>query len=313
MKAKLLILAGLAAVAMLAMALAPSMSTAADPKAKEPKASAKADAPAGAYDPTHAQGYNAQQAKQMEAVLPEKAFATPAKPRKLLVYVESKGYYHDSIPLIAAMIKAMGDKTGAWETTFSQDVGVFSPEGLAPYDGVFMDNTVGEHPNTDEGKKALLDYVKGGKGFMACHAGADCNHKWPEYADLVGGEFVGHVWGVVKASIRNEDPSSPLTSMFPPGGFTAWEEYYTFKVPTQQKPQGFSRDKVHVLLSIDVVASKLDPNKGEFKDGDYAISWIKKYGEGRVFYTAYGHQHEICWSKPIVASTWRASSTHWAT
>ena len=73
-------------------------------------------------------------------------------------------------------------------------------------------------------------------------------------------------------------------------------------MPTQQKPQGFSRDKLHVLLSIDVVASKLDPNKGEFKDGDYAISWIKKYGDGRVFYTAYGHQNELMWSKPILAS-----------
>ena len=217
MKTKLLlILTVLAAAALAVVALAPSMSTAADPKGKTKADAPKTDAPAGAYDPTHAQGYNAQQAKQMEAALPEKAFATPAKPRKLLVYVESKGYYHGSIPIIAAAIKAIGEKTGAWETTYSQDVGVFSPEGLAPYDGVFMDNTVGEHPNTDEGKKALLDYVKGGKGFMACHAGADCNHKWPEYADLIGAEFVGHVWGVVKASIRNEDPKSPLTSMFPP-------------------------------------------------------------------------------------------------
>jgi uncharacterized protein len=302
MRAKLLVLAGIAVTALVAGTLVSTLipTVAA---AGAGKGAPKTDAgPAGAYDPTHAQGYNAQQAKQMEAALPEKAFAKPAKARKLLVYVESKGYYHDSIPLIAAMIKAMGDKLGTWETTYSQDVNVFSPEGLAPYDGVFMDNTVGEHPNTDEGKKALLDYVKGGKGFMACHAGADCNHKWDDYADLVGAEFVGHVWGVVKASIRNEDPTSPLTSMFPATGFTAWEEYYTFKVPTQKKPQGFSRDKLHVLLSIDVVASNLDPNKGEFKDGDYAISWIKKYGDGRVFYTAYGHQHEICWSKPIVAS-----------
>jgi uncharacterized protein len=298
MKTKWLIFTGLAAaVAVLALAAAPSFSTAANPKGKD---AAKADAPAGEYDPTHAQGYNAQQGKQMEAALPTEACVKPAKPRKLLVYVESKGYYHASIPIVAAAIKGIGDKTGAWETTFGNDPAVFTPENLAKYDGVFMDNTVTESPNTDEGKKALLDFVKGGKGFMACHAGADCNHKWPEYADLVGAEFVAHWWGVIKASNRIEDPTSPLVSMFPKEGFIAWEEIYTFKKPTAAKPQGYSRDKVHVLLSLDVVASKVDPSKGDFKDGDYALSWIKKYGDGRVFYTAYGHQNELMWSKPIL-------------
>ena len=290
MRTQLLVLAGLVAVALVAVAVAPSISTAANPKAP---------AATGGYDAVAKS--RPDEIKKMEAALPAKAFAQPAKPRKLLVYVESNGYYHDTIPLIAATIKAMGDKTGAWETTYSEDVNVFSPEGLAPYDAVFMDNTVGEHPNTDAGKKALLDFVKGGKGFMACHAGADCNHGWAEYQDLVGGEFFGHVWGEPKASVRVEDPASPLCTMLPKTGFTAQEEYYTFKAPTTQRPQGFSRDKLHILLSIDVATSKLDPNLGQFKDGDYAVSWIHKYGEGRVFYTAFGHRHEHFWSAPLLA------------
>jgi uncharacterized protein len=304
MRMKWLIPVGFIAVVVLALAVAPSFSTAADSKAKAdaPKSDTpKSDATAGSYDPARAQGYNAQQGKQMEAALPDKAFVKPEKPRKLLVYVESKGYYHASIPIVAAAIKGIGDKTGAWETTFGNDPAVFTAENLAKFDGVFMDNTVTESPNTDEGKKALLDFVKGGKGFMACHAGADCNHKWAEYADLIGAEFVAHWWGVIKASNRIEDPTSPLVSMFPKEGFIAWEEIYTFKKPTGAKPQGYNRDKVRVLLSLDVAASKVDPSKGDFKDGDYALSWIKKYGDGRVFYTAYGHQNELMWSKPILA------------
>ena len=293
MRTRLSILAGLAAMGVLALVAVPTLSTAAD-----------TSAPAGEYDPAQAKGYNAQQAKNMEAALPTEAYAKPAKPRKLLVYVESKGYYHASIPIVAAAIKGIGDKTGAWETSFGNDPAVFTPENLAKYDGVFMDNTVTEAPNTDAGKKALLDFVKGagggGKGFMACHAGADCNHKWDDYADLIGAEFMAHWWGVIKASNRIEDPTSPLVAMFPKEGFIAWEEIYTFKMPTPKKPQGYSRDKVHVLLSLDVVASKVDPAKGDFKDGDYALSWIKKYGDGRVFYTAYGHQVELMWSKPIL-------------
>jgi hypothetical protein len=34
-------------------------------------------------------------------------------------------------------------------------------------------------------------------------------------------------------------------------------------------------------------------------DGDFAMTWIKPYGKGRVFYCALGHQHELFWN-PIV-------------
>jgi uncharacterized protein len=294
MKTRLLVLAGLTAI----MATLVALSMSAGVAGAAGKAAAKA--PAGPYDPTTQQGYKADEVKKMEAALPTEAMAKPAKPRKLMVYVESKGFYHDSIPLIATTIKAMGDKLGTWETTYANDPSVFTAENLAKYDAIFMDNTVGEHPNTDEGKKALLDFVKGGKGFMACHAGADCNHSWAEYQELVGGEFFGHVWGEPKASVRNEDPKNILCSMLPKEGFTAQEEYYTFKVPTQQRPQAYSRDKLRILLSIDVATSKLDPSKGQFKDGDYAVSWIHPYGQGRVFYTSLGHRHEHFWSAPIL-------------
>jgi hypothetical protein len=293
-------LAGILAMAIVVAALATRTTSAADPtKGKAAKAAPGAST-GGDYDPlTKAKP---DELKKMEAALPAKAIATPAKPRKLLVYVESKGYYHDSIPLIAATIKAMGDKTGAWETTFCDDVTIFNDaEKLGKFDAIFMDNTVGEHPNTDEGKKNLVAFVKGGKGLMACHAGADCNHPWAEYQEMVGGEFDGHVWGEPKASVRNEDPTSPLCIMFDAKGFTAQEEYYTFKTPDARRPEGYSRDKLHILLSLDLDASKLDPSKGHRKDGDYAVSWIHKYGDGRVFYTSLGHRHEHFWSAPILA------------
>jgi hypothetical protein len=299
MRTKLLILAGFAAAALLVTAVMTTSSPAAG-AGKGKTDAAKAD-PAGPYDPAKAPGYRPEEVKKMEAALPTKAPAKPIKPRKLMVYVESKGFYHDSIPLIATTIKAMGDKLGTWETTYANDPSVFTPEELAKYDAVFMANTVGEHPNTDAGKAAFVAFLKGGKGLMACHAGADCNHPWAEYQDMTGGEFDGHVWGEPKASVRNEDPTSPLCSMFDPKGFTAQEEYYTFKTPDAKRAEGYSRDKLHILLSIDLETSKLDPTKGHRKDGDYAVSWIHQYGQGRVFYTSLGHRHEHFWSAPILA------------
>ena len=35
-------------------------------------------------------------------------------------------------------------------------------------------------------------------------------------------------------------------------------------------------------------------------DGDFAMSWIKDYGKGRVFYCALGHQKEIFWDPAIL-------------
>jgi uncharacterized protein len=302
MRTKWLVLAGLAAAVMvLAMAVAPSFSTAADTKDKaKAEAPKQPNVPAGPYDPATAKGANAVEFKKMEAALPTEAPAKPAKPRKLLVFVGSTGFYHDAEPIAAAAIKAMGDKLGTWETTFSSEDSIFSAESLAKFDGVFMNNTNGNHITTDEAQKALSEFVKGGKGLMGTHAGGDCNHSWAGYFDLIGGEFDGHVWGVPKASVRNEDPKSPLCSMFPEQGFVAPEEYYTFKTPTEQRPQGYSREKLHILLSIDLETSKLDPSKGHRKDGDYAVSWIGKVGEGRVFYCSMGHLHEHFWSPPML-------------
>ena len=281
MRPKLVLLAGLAALAMTLVAfgvLGP----------------AAAPAATGGYDALAKSNPN--EVKQMEAALPTEAFAKPAKPRKLLVYVESKGYYHDSIPIAAATIKAMGDKLQTWETTFTEDVNIFSPEGLAPYDGVFMDNTVGDHPNTDAGKAAFVAFVKSGKGLMGCHAAADCNHGWAEYQDMLGGEFAGHPWG--KVSVKNEDPQSPLMGMFGGKGFVINEEIYTFKPTDAKRPEGYSRDKLHVLLSVDMENSKLKDTTR--KDGDYALAWIHEYGQGRVFYCAFAHAHDHFWNPTLL-------------
>jgi type 1 glutamine amidotransferase len=49
-----------------------------------------------------------------------------------------------------------------------------------------------------------------------------------------------------------------------------------------------------VLLSIDVDKTDLNQGRGCLKpcvraDNDYALSWIRSYGKGRVFYTSLGH------------------------
>jgi type 1 glutamine amidotransferase len=44
-----------------------------------------------------------------------------------------------------------------------------------------------------------------------------------------------------------------------------------------------------------------DANKGNSgAEGPYYQSWIKNYGQGRVFYCAFGHREEHMWNPPLL-------------
>jgi type 1 glutamine amidotransferase len=125
---------------------------------------------------------------KMMAALPDKAYAKPAKPRKLLVYAidnetPSKGFVHASIALQAATVKAIGDKLGTWSTTLSYNPNDINTENLKQYDAILLDSTTGcflDQPGdkaaTDARRAALLAFVRGGKGLAGIHASTDSYH-----------------------------------------------------------------------------------------------------------------------------------------
>ena len=118
----------------------------------------------------------------MMAALPATAPAKPAQPRKVLIWsrLPSSGYQHSSIPLAAKTIEELGKKTGAWTSVTSWDPGVFTADNLKQYDAIFMSNTTGsfldkagDQATTDARRKALVDFVRGGKGIAGVHATGD--------------------------------------------------------------------------------------------------------------------------------------------
>jgi hypothetical protein len=118
-------------------------------------------------------------------VLPDKPPATPQKARRVLVFsrIPSSGFQHSSIPLAMKTIEALGKKTGAWTTEWAWDPSVFTADNLKQYDAIFLSNTTGtflDDPNdqavTDARRKALLDFVRGGKGVAGIHATGDSYH-----------------------------------------------------------------------------------------------------------------------------------------
>ena len=120
----------------------------------------------------------------MVAALPEKAPAKPRKPRRVLVLGRAAGYVHSSIPLAARTIEEMGRKTGAWSTTITYDAADINEKNLAQYDALFLASTTGEFLDdphdaaaTAARRKALLDFVRGGKGLAGIHAASDSYHQ----------------------------------------------------------------------------------------------------------------------------------------
>jgi type 1 glutamine amidotransferase len=237
--------------------------------------------------------------------------SAPAKKHLLAIGDVRSGFQHDSVSHALATIDRLGYESGIYVTYIRTDSQLLTkgkierhdprtPElganinakNLDYFDAIFFMGT-GENDLTDQQKKDLLAFVHDdGKGFVAAHTGDDAFFTWPEFGEMVGGYFDNHPWGQFDAPVVVEDPNFPAMKAFPLS-FTIHDEIYVHKAP-------YSRDKVHVLASLD--ASKLDYAKAQQlhrTDKDFPVAWSKNYGKGRVFYSTFGHAAET-WDDPRV-------------
>jgi len=209
--------------------------------------------------------------------------AAPAKKQVLVVSV-TKGTRHSSIPLGEEIIKNLGDKSGLWETTYARTdeelQKLTTADALKSFDLVLFNNTTGDIPLAD--RQAFLNWVRAGGNVAGIHAATDTLHSWPEYIDMIGGEFEGH-GRQLEVEFLVQDPSHPAAKGLPKI-FKAKEEVYLFK--------NFSPDKVRVLLA-------LNKHPNTYLPGYYPISWVRMYGKGRVFYTALGHREDLLGSDVV--------------
>jgi type 1 glutamine amidotransferase len=130
----------------------------------------------------------------MMAALPATAPAKPKQPRKVLVLAKAAGFVHSSIPLAARTVEEMGKKTGAWSTTITYDPADINEANLKQYDAIFLASTTGaflddrnDAAATAARKKALLEFVRSGKGLAGIHAASDSYHQNAPAADAPAG------------------------------------------------------------------------------------------------------------------------------
>jgi uncharacterized protein len=222
--------------------------------------------------------------------------AAQSPPKKhLLVIGEEKGYRHEAVSHAMATIERLGKDSGLWDTTLRTDTEVltkkkleYNAKNLNDFDAVLF-YTGGDLEMDAQQKADFISFVHDdGKGFIGVHSAAITFGNWPEYVDMIGGYYDEHPWLTFDAPILVEDPNFPGMQKWP-RSFVLRDEIYQMR--------NYSRDKVRVLMRLDV--SKVDmKNKSVHRtDGDFAVTWAKMYGKGRVYYTTLGHVEEN-WDKP---------------
>jgi hypothetical protein len=242
--------------------------------------------------------------RKIEAALPQGA-AKAKRPRRLLVVGlnvhdgQVKGG-HKSIGYANLAIELMGTRTGAYATVFSDDSEMFRPPQLNAFDAVCFNNTAGVLFDDPALRQSLLDFVRNGKGFVGIHAAAATFVQWPRYdqwpafGEMLGAyENGGHPWKPDEViTLKLDDPASPLNAAFGGKSFEISDEVFQFQAP-------YSREKLHVLQSIDCDRTDMSPSRRflpeRYADRDFAMAWIREYGRGRVFYTSVGHNAHQFW------------------
>jgi len=232
---------------------------------------------------------------KIESAVPQRASVEPVQPRTILVFSKTAGYQHGSIPHGIVAFEILGRKTGAFDTVVSEDISMFEPDNLAQFDAVVFLNTTGALFDDPELKASFMGFVKNGKGVIGIHAATDCFYDWPEFGTMMGGYFDGHPGGAnTTVTLKIDDPGHAVNRVFSDGEpFTITDEIYQIKEP-------YSRENLRVLTSIDV--GRTDMNKSGIKrsDNDYAVSWVRSYGKGRVFYCSLGHRNDIFWNPTVL-------------
>ncbi len=245
------------------------------------------------------------------------ARADSAAPVKhVLFFTKSSGWEHSVIkrengqPSWAEKILTEQGAARGVEFTFTKDGSLITPDYLKKFDAV-MFYTTGDltFPGNDkqpgitpEGKKALLDAIHHGLGFIGVHSAADTYHtnepggqnpsdltsRYKNYGDkadpyirMLGGEFIKH-GAQQDALLHAADPRFPGAAEL--DGTRVHEEWYSLK--------DFSPD-LHVILVMDTQGLQ----GPEYQRPPFPSTWAHLYGKGRVFYTAMGHREDV-WTNP---------------
>ena len=195
--------------------------------------------------------------------LPVMMFLSCSRPepgRIEILFLGHTSLHHNSekyLPILASSLANSGINF-----TYTTSLDDLNTENLSNYDALMI---YANHDSiaTDQ-EAALLDFVQEGGGFLPLHCASYCFRNSDKYVELVGAQFKSHGEGVFRAEVIKAD--HPVTLGYET--FESWDETY---VSDKHNPD-------NIVLQERVEEAHREP-----------WTWVRQYGKGRVFYTAYGH------------------------
>ena len=237
--------------------------------------------------------------KKIDASIPRRPYATPRKPRKLLVIDAClAGMSHDTIPHVNVMLESMGTITGAWRTELNNDLNNLRYPKIKEYDAVFLNDNVGELLPDPAVRDGLARFVREGGGLGGVHGTPWASRNWDEFGVMIGAKSAPH--RIEQGIMKVYDPASPIMKPFGGKPLNFREEYYRFE---HQGPNRLRWEDVRVLLTVDLDDPSVEPRPWtgyKRPDNIYPVTWVRSYGKGRVFYSSLGHMAETFMTPAIV-------------
>jgi len=135
-------------------------------------------------------------------------------------------------------------------------------------------------PPGQKARANLKKFVSDGKGLFVLHFGCGAFRDWPEYGNLAG-----RVWD---PNLRAHDPRGP------------------FRVDIVNKEHPITRgmtsfqteDELYTCLAGDRSIDLLATARSKVDGKDYPMAFVLKYGRGRVFHCALGHDVKAIENSP---------------
>jgi putative membrane-bound dehydrogenase-like protein len=151
---------------------------------------------------------------------------------------------------------------------YEDDLDVINLAVLRQYDTVVMYANQAQHAEVPfDFMRAITRYVRGGGGFVGLHCTSGCFAQSEAWLKFIGARFESHGGEVFKQQLVGEHPLLKGWQ-----NFEAWDETYV---------------QTHVEDDRTILSMR----------GDEPWSWVRNVGNGRLFYSASGHDARV-WTTP---------------
>jgi type 1 glutamine amidotransferase len=212
--------------------------------------------------------------------VPTAASDVAAGPAAVLIFTHATGFVHDSRTAAANAIKKALAPLGI-TATLSEDPSLIAADKLAAFGALVLIDTTGR-PFGDPGTQAIdavVAFVRGGRGLVGIHAASNGYETSPTYVGLIGGDFMDHPGGVRLGHCQPQGTFPSVAKL--PATFSLVDEFYVF-------------DQYHDDNLVDLQCDALGSTTKKLP-----IAWHRLEQQGRVFYTALGHDAQE-WSDPKI-------------